>query len=197
MARKGPVTKDTTTVPLGLAQIRISVSATHIADIQPALASSDSIGALAETGFTGNTDWFTLESGFPLIRDAEWPIREGASLGCAFKEVTPVNMALAYGHDPESSPYSDMTVHSGEVPLGDRASPDYLRMEAMYTYPDGTHHMYIIFPRAQAKSNVELAFAPEEPAAIPVTFESGRADSEVSGGNAVWDDKPLGRMFWD
>ena len=197
MARKGPVTKDTSTVPLGLAQIRVGDSSDNIADIQPALSSSDSIGALAETAFTGNTDWFTLESGFPLIRDAEWPIREGASLGCAFKEVTPVNMAMAYGHDPGDSPYSDMAVHSGEVPLGDRDAPDYLRVEACYTYPNGTNHMYIIAPRAQAKSNVELAFAPEEPAAVPVTFEFGRADSEVSGGDAAWDDKPLGRLFWD
>lgn len=197
MARKGPVTKDTSTVPLGLAQIRVGDSSDNIADIQPALSSTDSIGALAETAYTGNTDWFTLESGFPLIKDADWPIREGASLGCAFKEVTPANMAIAYGHDPSDSPYSDMDVHSGEVPLGDREAPDYVRMEACYTYPDGTHHLYVIFPRAQAKATVELAFAAEEAAAVPISFEAGRADSEVDGGNAVWDDKPLGRLFWD
>jgi len=197
MARKGPVTLDTTTVALGLAQIRVGDSADNIADIQPALSSTDSIGALAETSYTGNVDWFTLESGFPLIKDAMWPIREAASLTCAIKEITPVNMALTYGHDPGDSPYSDMDVHSGEVPIGDREAPDYLRMEACYTYPDGEHHMYIIFPRAQATSNAEVGLAAEDAAAVPVTFEAGRADSEVSGGNAVWDDKPLGRFFWD
>ena len=197
MARKGPVTLDVSTVTLGLAQIRVGSSSDNIAEIQPALSASDSIGALAETAFTGNTDWFTLESGFPLIKDADWPIREGASLACAFKEVTPANMAMAYGHDPNAAPYSTMTVHSGEVPLGDRSAPDYVRMEAYYTYPNGTNHMHIIFPRAQAKSTVELPFAAEDAAAIPMTFESGRADSEVDGGDAVWDDKPLVRLFWD
>jgi len=197
MARKGPVTSDTTTVALGLAQIRVGDSSTNIADIQPALSSTDSIGALAETSYTGNTDWFTLESGSPLIKDAIWPIREAASLACSLKELTPANMALVYGHDPNAAPYDTMEVHSGEVPIGDRVAPDYIRMEACYTYPDGTHHMYIIFPRAQATSNVEVSLAAEDTAAVPVTFEAGRADSEVSGGNAVWDDKPLGRLFWD
>jgi hypothetical protein len=49
MPRAGPVTKDTSTVALGLAQIRIGVSATNIGAIHPALTSDDSIGALADT----------------------------------------------------------------------------------------------------------------------------------------------------
>jgi hypothetical protein len=37
----------------------------------------------------------------------------------------------------------------------------------------------------------------EDAATVPIIFEAKRADSEVSGGNAVWDDKPLGRIAWD
>lgn len=196
MARKGPVTLDTSTVPLGLAQIRVGDSAAHISGESPVLGSSDSIGALAETAFMGSTDWFKLESGFPLIEDATWPIREAAALSCAFKEATPANLALAYGHDPNASPYSAMTAHTGEVPLGDRVAPDYIRMEAHYTYPDGIHFMDIIFPRAQVSSSVELPFAAEDAAAVPITFEGKRADSETTGGDAVWDDKPLGKFLW-
>ena len=197
MARSGPVTTDTSTVALGLAQIRIGASLTNIGNIQPVLLAADSIGALANTKFLGNTDWFKLESGFPLQEDLTLAIREGAALECAFKEITPVNVAMAYGNDPSVAPYDTMTVHSGEVPLGDRTSPSYLRMEAVYTYPSGTDYMYIIFPRAQVSASVEVDLAAEDAAAIPITFESKRADSEVSGGHAVWDDKPLGRFAWD
>ena len=197
MARKGPVTKDTSTVALGLAQIRIGDSATNINDIHAALAAGDSIGALANTRFVGNTDWFKLESGFPLIEDLTLPIRESAALECSFKEITPLNMALAYGFDPNSAPYSAMTVHSGEVPLGDRVAPDYVRMEAVYTYPNGTNYMYIIFPRAQVSASVEMDLQAEDAAAVPVMIEGKRADSEVSGGSSVWDDKPLGRFSWE
>jgi hypothetical protein len=196
MARKGPVTKDTSTVALGLAQIRVGPSAANIGSIAPVFTSTNSIGALANTRFIGNTDWFKLESGFPLIEDFTTPIREAAAMECAFKEITPLNFALAYGFDPDESPYDAMTVHSGEVPIGDRTAPDYIRMEADYTYPNGTNHMYIIFPRAQVSASVEVDLQSEDAAAVPITIEAKRADSEVEGGSAAWDDKPLGRIAW-
>ena len=196
MPRSGPVTVNTSAIALGLAQIRIGASATNIAEVHPVLESSDSIGAMANTKFTGNTDWFKLESGFPLLEDYTAAIRESAALECAFKEITPANMALAYGQDPADSPYDSMTVHSGEVPLGGRTAPDYVRMEARYTFPSGTDYMDMIFPRAQVSAAVELDFQAESEASVPVIIEAKRADSEVSGGDAVWDAKPLGRIYW-
>jgi len=193
MSRQGPVTKDTSTIALGLMQIRTGVSATHIADPNAALTASDSIGALADTKFIGNTDWYKLESGYPLIEDFTAPIREGAALECAFKEITPYNLALAQGIDP-STGYDD--VHSGEIVLGGRAAPEYLRVEGVYTYPDRASTMTFIFPRAQVSANTDISFAAEENAAVTVMFESKNASSDVSGGNAIWDDKPLGRIQW-
>ena len=197
MARKGPITKDTSTIALGLAQVRIGESLTNIGNIHPVFTSGDSIGTLGTTRFIGNTDWFKLESGFPLIEDFTTPIREAAGLEIAFKEITPFNMVLAYGLDPNSGEYASMTAHSGEVGLGARRAPDYIRMEAMYTYPNGTNHMYIIFPRAQVSATVEMELQSEDAAAVPVTIEAKGASSDVTGGSAVWDDKPLGRITWD
>jgi len=197
MSRTGPVTKDTSTVALGLAQIRVGDSSDNINTIQPALVAADSIGALADTKFTGEVDWFRLESGYPLIEDTSLPIREKAMLEASFKEITPKNMAIAYGHDPGDSPYSSMTVHSGEVPIGGRSAPDFVRMEAIYTYPNGSNHMYIIAPRAQVLSNTEVDLSAEDAAAVPLTFEFKSADSSVTGGSSVWDEKPLGRFEWD
>ena len=193
MSRQGPVTKDTSTIAIGLMQIRVGVSATHIAAPTPALSSSDSIGALASTKFVGNTDWYKLESGFPLIEDYTVPIREGAALECAFKELTPYNMALANGIDPVGS-YAE--VHSGEIVLGGRVAPAYLRVEGVYTYPNGSNTMTFVFPRAQVSANVETDFTSEDSAAVTVMFESKNATSDVSGGNAIWDDKPLGAIQW-
>ncbi|RKX65793.1 MAG: hypothetical protein DRP42_04215, partial [Tenericutes bacterium] len=91
--------------------------------------------------------------------------------------------------------YSDE--HSGALPLGTITAPVYIRMEAVYTYPDGTNTMVIIFPRAQVVASTEIDFAAEEPAAISITIEAKRADSETSGGHVIWDNMPLGRMVWD
>ncbi len=191
--RTGPVTKDTSTIALGLAQIRVGASATYIASGEAVLTSSDSIGALANTKFSGKTDWYKLESGFPLLEDYVVAIRESAALECAFKELTPYNMSLAYGIDPTSLSLSE---HSGEIALGGRTSPSFVRMEAVYTFPDGIHTMTIIFPRAQVSASTEMDFKSESEAQVPITFESKRADSEVSGGNAVWNTKPLGTIIW-
>lgn len=193
MARTGPVTTDTSTIALGLAQIRIIASAANITNIHLASVAGDSIGALANTRFVGNVDWYRLESGYPLIEDYIAPIREGAMLEAAFKEITPFNMALAHGIDPTSG-YAE--VHSGEVALGSRVAPAYVRMEARYTFPNGSNYMDIIFPRAQVSASVEMDLQAEDAAAVPVSIESKNASSDVSGGNAIWDSKALGRIAW-
>jgi len=180
MARKGPVCTDTTTIALGLAQIRVLASAANIGSINAQGSASDSIGSLANTKFIGGAEYFNLEGGFPMIPEFTTAIRESASLECSWRELTPFNVAM-----------------SCEVVLGGRVAPAYVRMEALYTYPDGTNTMNIIFPRAQVKSSLEIDFQSEDAAAVPVTFESMNASSDVSGGHAVWDEKPLGRIYWE
>jgi len=193
MARKGPVTTDTTSIALGLAQVRVGVSSTYIGYLGQVLTSSDSIGSLANTKFIGHTEYFKLEGGFPLIEEFTTPIREAASLECSFREISPYNLAMAYGIDPTSG-YT--LPHSGEVALGAKVAPAYIRMEALYTYPDGTNTMCIIFPRAQVSADLEMDLQSEDAAAVPITFEAKNASSDVSGGNAVWDNMALGRIEW-
>ena len=303
MSRSGPVTKDTSTVALGLAQIRVGASAANIATIAPVLAASASIGALASTKFTGTVDYWKLESGFPMLEDYTIPIREAAMLECEFKEITPYNLALARGIDPatgtdtltvgsvdvvtstntlvlaaagiaidatygqegqyiiEFSSATEYTVthvagglmgddggvtistveefnhdgsntaititgatflvsgtpadgdiihfsiytasstytnpHSGSINLGALVAPDYVRMEAVYTYPNGINTMTIVFPRANCTTSVEIDLQAEDNANVPLTFEAKRADSDlVIGGNAVWDLSPIGRIVF-
>lgn len=189
----GPLTKDTTTVALGLAQVRVGASAANISNIHPVLTASNSIGALANTKFTSKVDFWKLESGFPLMEDTTIPLREAASLECSFKEITPMNLAFARGIDATSGYTS---VHSGEIGLGSLTTPSYLRMEAVYTFPSGSNYMTIVFPRAQVASGLEMDLKTEDAVAVPIVFESKRADSAVSGGSAVWDAKPMGRILF-
>lgn len=199
MARTGPVTKDSTTIAIGLAQVRVGQSAPNMTKIYPVLTASDSIGALANTKLTLNSEFYRLESGYPMLEDAVFALRESAMLECAFREMTPFNFALARGLDPNnlSFPNDATSTHVGRVALGTLAAPTSIRMEAIYTYPDATNTMNIIFPRAQISAAIEAEFAPEEPAAAPIQIEAKRADSEISGGNAAWDDKPLGWIVWN
>lgn len=293
MSRSGPVTKDTSTVALGLAQVRIGTSAANIATTTEVLTSDNSIGALANTKFASNVDYWKLESGFPLLEDLSLPLRESSSLECAFKELIPFNLALARGIDPlaavdSSSTFIDSAtaagtttgvittdnlggvvqdtftivfdspttfdcygadkglvgsavdltsvfepddgvndyfslpasffsgtwaasetytfkttpyvvaaggytdVHTGTIGLGAMTSPAYMRMEAVYTFPNQTYKMVIIFPRANVTSSVEIDFQSEDNVNVPLTVEAKSAGSDVSGGDVAWDTMPLG-----
>lgn len=196
MAISGPVTKDTSSLTLGLAQIRVGSSSSHIAAVEPQLTAANSVGSLTSSKLTLETEWWRHEAGFPLLEDYVIALREKAMLEGELEEITPLNLAISRGKDPTGAREAGFTAHSGEVLLGDKAvsgaAPDYVRVEARYTFPNGSNYMDVIFPRAQVTSTAELDLQKEDNAKIPVTFEAKRADSEVSGGNAVWDDRPLG-----
>ncbi|MGD8847999.1 MAG: hypothetical protein PVI54_20930 [Desulfobacteraceae bacterium] len=99
----GPITKNAKAWAIGLMQIRVGECAANIASIAPVLTAEHSIGALANTKYMGSTEYFVQESGFPLNEDGSIPLRESAQIECAFKEITPYNMAIARGLDPTAS----------------------------------------------------------------------------------------------
>jgi hypothetical protein len=86
--------------------------------------------------------------------------------------------------------------HSGSLGLGGLVAPTDVRVEGVYTYPNGVNTMTVIMPRAQLKSSMEVDLAEEDAASAPVTFESQNASSNNAAGNAAWDAMPLGRIVW-
>ena len=191
LTRTGPLTRNPQAVALGLAQIRVGANVTNIASAGPVLLAANSIGALASTKFTGKTDYWKLESGFPLLEDITLPIREACSLECGFKELSIFNLSLARGIDP-----TDFDEYDDSIALGGLTAPDFVRMEAIYTFPDNQSQMVIIFPRANVVSSMEIDLKAEDAAVVPITFEAKRADALVSGGNAIWDSMPLGTIVF-
>jgi hypothetical protein len=201
ISQTGPLTKNAKTLALGLAQIRVSASVTATGAGGPSgtegyvgysgsnlRTSGSHIGAIATTRLTLEREYYTHEAGFPLLEDAQLPIRERAQLECAFEEITAYNMMLAAGKTP-------VTSTSGELLLGDMALPAFIRMEAHYQFPDSSK-MVIIFPRSQVMSNTELEFQKEEASNAPMTFKAQRADAGMTDGAACWDSAPLGRIVF-
>ena len=97
----------------------------------------------------------------------------------------------AYPGDPAS--WASATPELG---LGGLAAPANVRIEGVYTYPNRTNTMTVIFPRAQITANIDMSFAEEDAAAVPLSLESKNASSDNAAGNAVWDAMPLGKIFW-
>lgn len=192
MARYGPVTTDPSQAFVGLLQVRVGASAANIATPTEVLTASDSIGCLADTKFTGNTEWLRLESGWPKLLDTSVPLSEAAALEGTLRQLSPANIAMAYGLDPVD--YTE--AHSGEIKLGGKSTPQMLRVEAVGTFNDKVHTMTFIFPRAQAVSSCEIVYADSDWAGVPFTLEANNSSSDVTGGNAVWDNMPLGRIVF-
>lgn len=299
LERTGPLTRDTSTVALGLAQIRLGNASAFISSRSPVFGQQDSMGALGSTKFTSTVEQWKLESGFPKLEDMSIPVSEVASMECSFKEITPKNLAIARGLNPfedvsstskkgsvasaagtvsadeiavtndggvvddvwtvvfasatsfsvygaatghvgdhsdlstafapdnSGNPYFSIPAnfftgtweaddtftfsttafvagtaayadnHTGEIKLGAMKAPEFIRMEAVYTYPNGVNHMYIIFPRANVSMSAELDLQDADAATSPITFEAKRADSGTAGGHASWDDAPLGVILFD
>ena len=201
ITRSGPVTRNTSTVALGLAKILVGSSSDNISERDQILDENEkSLGALNSTNFTSEIEYWRLLSGFPQLEDLTIPLSETAALECEFKELSLRNLAIARGIDADVENYPH-SVDAGEgekdeIELGSIKLPSYVRMEAIYTYPNQTDHMYIIFPRAQVTSSVELNFNETDNANVPITFEAKRADSGVEGGNDAWDSAPLGRIYF-
>ena len=190
MARTGPTTRTPGDIALGLAQVRMSASLAHIAVTVPVLTAEHSIGSLASTKFIGEVEYFRHESGFPAMEDLVIPMREKARIEAAFEEISIKNLAIAKGLDPSTFLASD-----GDIALGVMKTPASVRVEVVYTFPDGSTALTIIFPRAQVSSSMELDFQKETNASVAITIESKIADSGTEGGDAAWDDMPLGIMI--
>lgn len=186
MAQTGPVTKDTSSIPLGLAKIRVAAY-TGFKAIKGICLSGEamSIGALSNTKYKGETEWYRHLSGFPQLEDYVIALKDSAALEVAVEELNPFNLAMSLGYDPTLAAYS--AVHSGEIALGNRTASVFVRVEAEYTFPNGTNKMIVIFPKAQVTSSVEFDYQKDTGASIPLTFESKRNDTETQWANA-----PLG-----
>ncbi|MFZ3044705.1 MAG: hypothetical protein WA151_02225 [Desulfatirhabdiaceae bacterium] len=295
----GPVTRFEKAWALGLIQIRVGNSLDNIAQVDPVLPASASVGALASTKFLASAEFYKKRSGFPLTEDGSIPLSDAAAIGGAFREITPYTMALARGLDPTAAmaatasyvckkttagttdatkvidvsgtpvtdeytvaftgaaagniysrkhglvhtfsaltamaqtdgyftiPASfftgtwasgdvyvfrttkaatagaaypgdpdDWAANTPSIGFGGLISPADLRIEGVYIYPDGLKQMVFVFPRGQISAAIDVDFAEQDPAAIPVQFESKTASSQNSAGNAVWDSMPLGSVTW-
>ena len=209
LTRSGPITRNAQSVALGLAKILVGpvdldVSGTPAIELtaQVLNETTGSMGAMAATNFVSEIEYWKLESGFPMLEDFSIPLRESARLECEFKEVTLRNLAIARGIDADTEDYPHALIagpgQEDTINLGAIKAPDYVRMEAIYTYPDQQNRMIIVFPRANVTSSTELTLAAEDNANVPITFEAKRADSGVDGVTTeVWDDAPLGKIFFE
>lgn len=187
MPSKGPVTKDTEALAIGLMSIMVDAASGHISTSGRALNKADhSVGSLNNTTMTIDRETKNHESGFPLLKDKVVVLRESMQLQGEVEELTYRNLMTATGKNPNG-----ITARSGEISIGALTAPQDLRVEGLYEFPDGDE-MLVILPRAQVETGIEINFQKEDWGNVSVTFTAQRADSATTGGNAAWDSKPLG-----
>jgi len=86
------------------------------------------------------------------------------------------------------------TPYVGNIGFGAMAAPKFLRVEGIYTFPDQEHAIQLIMPMAQVTSSIAANFSNTDETNTPMTIGANSASGDVVGGNAAWNDYPLGIM---
>lgn len=188
----GPDLKNTGITPIGFADILIDLASQHITSTDPVLTHSEhSLGAMANTAVTGEVPLHNIMGGNPQRIAEIIPVGESFGLEISFIEKSIRNIAFAAGLDPNQFGGGDNL--SGEIQIGNITAPVEVRVEAHWLLPDGINKLVLILPRAQVQPNLAMGSAADAPVEKAVVVTSLPADSTApSGGNAVWDAKPLG-----
>jgi len=180
-------TVDNTTIQLGIPQLRVAKSSTHIGTATAVLSSSNSIGAISFADVESGLDKVFANVGGYASGVA---VAEGTIISVDFMEVTPKNIAFSRGGDITDVAYANN--HSAVVPIGVLSDTIKLRLELFYSFPDPRYTMTIIIPRAEVVSKPRLVYTERSGIKIPITIKALRADSGVPEGHTVWDTKPYG-----
>lgn len=185
-----PVYRNSTTVMLGLAQIRIAESAPYIGYPTACLTKAHSLGAMVETRILGEDFDYILRSGFPQTDDLIIAYEQHVIVECVLREITPINMALMFGQAYDPTTYDDP--HDGQIYLGTRGVTSFIRVEFIYWYPESNYQMHLILPKAYISTEVLIDWAVEDDYGAPFACVSTPSDSDSIGGHAIWDAAPLG-----
>lgn len=86
--------------------------------------------------------------------------------------------------------------HTGSLGLGAMVAPADIRVEGVYTFPNGVNTLTYILPRVQVSGDLDMSYAEEDEIAPMISLNSLYAGSRIAAGHAVWDTMPSGIMVW-
>jgi len=194
------------------------VDATIAAVESQTAAGTTSVGPLTVDNLGGviNEEWmvtFTSATTFKVFGKATGFVGEAANLTTEF---SPANAALGdyfaipanfftgtWAEDDtftfRTTAFADgdnafATPYVGTIGFGAMAAPKFLRVEGIYVFPDQEHAIQLIMPMAQVTSSIAANFSNTDETNTPMTIGANSASSEVVGGNAAWNNYPLGIM---
>ena len=86
--------------------------------------------------------------------------------------------------------------HTGSLGLGAMVAPADIRVEGVYTFPNGTNTLTYILPRVQVSGDLDMSYAEEDEIAPMISLNSLYAGSRIAAGHVAWDTMPSGIMVW-
>jgi len=75
-------------------------------------------------------------------------------------------------------------------------APADIRVEGVYTFPNGVNTLTYILPRVQVSGDLDMSYAEEDEIAPMISLNSLYAGSRITAGHVVWDTMPSGIMIW-
>lgn len=170
-------------VALGLADLFLASSDTHIASTTPVLTSTDYFGAKAEVSFIPSKEYIRRSGvvGNVIVALDHLLTRAGFAIEISFIEIKSKSLSYALGGDGTNPDFFTNLL----------TNPVFLRAELIFTYPNKINKLQIILPRVQVTTQeVPFKFQTEDMLQSPMEITSVKTD------NAAWIDNPIGKSIF-
>lgn len=173
-------------IALGMAEIFISDSASHIGVTDPNLSASDYFSAVGDVSFSISKEKLIEYSYFnetEVLQDI-FTKKVDFKIMISFLEIYNKTLSYALGGDGGSTELGTVLF----------SKPQDLRVELVFTYPNRTNFLKFIMPRMSVLSNLDGNFLETDAIKLPLELVAKRADN-ISGGGA-WSSYPYGRQIF-
>lgn len=124
----------------------------YVTSTSGTMLSGNHIGSIKDAKVTISREYLKHESGFPVATDLTVPVKEGITIEGKMEEMSPYNLALAFGLDPLSYSATTATFNGGNLVL-----PATVQMWAVTQDAGG---QYITFKLWKANSESAFEFNP-------------------------------------
>ncbi len=166
----------------GLAKLYIGLSSTYEASTTPALSSGDYFSSLVNVSMVTKKESkakYKIVSAIKILEDI-LITASGIDLAIDFIEMSEKALSFSLGGDGSDTNILNNLMGQGTI----------LRAELLFTYPNGSNTMTMVFPKVRVTSSPSFKFESENPMQVPLIF------SVLYCSHINWVADPMGKIIF-
>jgi len=185
MSIKGTRSKDNgSNLFFGLAELYIGDSASNITQTSYVLTEGNYFGCLVKVSFKITRKFLERYGSFNGVNILTDLVTTNSSFSISvnFVELSEQSLSYAFGGDGSDTNLLDNIF----------SSPQELRAELVFTYPNKTNKMILVLPKVKVNTKtLSFGFAPEKPIQVPMSLVP------LHCSDTAWASNPIGKIIFE